>query len=470
MTKKKSIVFINDIQPLWSGRHKKIISPAIGTYQTPDLKTEYFYFGVKLPSEIGKVEKSEEGNRTWIEEGEEYYLARNDFLISKTHFNDEPIEFSVEPNSLTRWSKESIQDYYSRGNLGIPLVEEYLLIDDLIAILKEHIELRDEREYALIALWIMGTYIHTLLGTYPYLFIYGTKGTGKTTLLNLIAYFSFNGQFWSKPSASNVFRFINIFQATLAIDELELTKEKIEKIENDRDLYSILLNGYKAGAKVPRSDENDLNNIKLYPVFSPKALAGIKEMAEMLRDRSIEIIITKSERSFPMFKDTPEMQALRDKMYVWALENWKNIREKYKGMESEPLLVGRERELWQPILGLADAFQKLPEIRELMKEKVEWYRGEDMIEGDDGRILRILKNYITPESGWHFLGDLKKSFAEEIYADTKEDTAWISERYVGRLLKRLGLIERKRLMNGRTQIYLDHKKFEETIKKYKLEG
>ena len=62
--------------------------------------------------------------------------------------------------------------------------------------LRKYIELaEDEREYTLISLWIIGTYLQPIWISYPYIGISGAKRTGKSKLLKFIEMLAFNALF-----------------------------------------------------------------------------------------------------------------------------------------------------------------------------------------------------------------------------------------------------------------------------------
>ncbi|MEM2936040.1 MAG: hypothetical protein QW231_02565, partial [Candidatus Bathyarchaeia archaeon] len=72
------------------------------------------------------------------------------------------------------------------------------LFEEIREKLRYYIEFQDERLYDLVTLWIVGTYFTPIFNAYPYLYIGGTKRTGKTKLLSFIAQLAFN----AIPSAS----------------------------------------------------------------------------------------------------------------------------------------------------------------------------------------------------------------------------------------------------------------------------
>jgi len=462
--KKKSKIEIVGSKILWEGLTKEVVSPALGRYYNGQ---DHFYFGISLPTELELQETKEEGESdTIFKESIDLFLARTGDYANPSF---EPITFDVRPSLFNRWERHSIKEYYEKKKEDpeTPLVEEFYLLEDLIQVVKRHVELQDEDEYLLLALWICGTYIHPLFSSYPYLFLYGAKGSGKTNLLTLASTFSFNGQFLTKPSASNIFRLVNNFHPMMALDELDLTK--IED-DNTRDLLNILLVGYKRGAFVPRSSETNLDEIKMYPTYCPKILAGVKELNDMVRDRCIEVIMVKSTIDYPLLQETEEMKEIRNRIYMWALENWHVIRDEYKKYETDRTFIGREKELWYPIFAIADAFQKKEHIISIAKRKVERHRVEEAVDSIERKLLRALEPLIKTDI-WLYLKDIKESYKGELISldEVNSDTdKWLKERFIGSMLRRLGLVSDHRTVHGRSQILIKKDVFDKIRRVYEV--
>ncbi|KKK91466.1 hypothetical protein LCGC14_2712680 [marine sediment metagenome] len=62
----------------------------------------------------------------------------------------------------------------------------------IIKILKNYLDLREDY-YPIVAIWIIGTYLHKQFQSFPYLFFNAMKGSGKTRTLGLISWLQKNG-------------------------------------------------------------------------------------------------------------------------------------------------------------------------------------------------------------------------------------------------------------------------------------
>ena len=121
--------------------------------------------------------------------------------------------------------------------------------DKIVEILREWMDL-DERTYSLIALWIVGTYLHKQFNTYAYLFLNAMKGSGKTRLLKIIANLSKDGELAGAMTEAVLFR---TSQDTLCIDEIENINR-----QGQENLSLLLNSGYKRGLKVKRMRKDKL--------------------------------------------------------------------------------------------------------------------------------------------------------------------------------------------------------------------
>ncbi len=114
----------------------------------------------------------------------------------------------------------------------------------IISKLKRFCDIKEEY-YSIIALWIIGTYIHDEFETYPYLFFNAMRGSGKTRILKLIASMSKNGELLGSLSDAVLFRTAK--GKTMCIDEFE----RVGSQEN-QSLRELLNAAYKKGQKIQR--------------------------------------------------------------------------------------------------------------------------------------------------------------------------------------------------------------------------
>ena len=166
------------------------------------------------------------------------------------------------------------------------------IYNNLIEILKRYCDIKEEY-YNIIALWIMGTYVHNEFETYPYLFINAMKGSGKTRLLKLITHLSKNGEMMLSIREAVLFR----TKGMLGIDEFEGINRK-----GNEALRELLNASYKKGMKVKRmrkvhTKDGDEQVVEEFEPYRPICLANIWGMEQVLGDRCINIILERSDNN-----------------------------------------------------------------------------------------------------------------------------------------------------------------------------
>jgi hypothetical protein len=156
-------------------------------------------------------------------------------------------------------------------------------------ILDKYMDMEDS-EKRIVAIWIIGTWMHDKFQSYPYLFINAIRGSGKTRLLKIIKSFSNEGDLLNSLTEAVLFR----TKGTLCIDEFEGINRK-----GNENLRELLNSAYKTGTKVKRmTKKKDITGEKMvveeFSPYRPIALANIWGMEDVLGDRCIQIILEKS--------------------------------------------------------------------------------------------------------------------------------------------------------------------------------
>ena len=250
--------------------------------------------------------------------GRDHFYLYPDEMIKRGFFP------AREPYLVTYMTLKTARDFI-KGKTIAPTTD--YVFEKVKGLLKKYVDLVSEEQYNLVTIWIMGTYVHRLFSAYPYLHVQAKPGSGKTRLLNTIAALSFNGLLVVNPSMASLFRMIDRGSITACIDEAE----KLLKNEKEASDFAALLNaGYSRGASVSRIGEG--MKIEIFDVYSPKVIANISGLGEVLGSRSIKIQMIRSKRKDVVTRGEPglwdpEIVEVRDLLYLWALENWREIRD-----------------------------------------------------------------------------------------------------------------------------------------------
>lgn len=383
--------------------------------------------------------------------------------------------------------------------LKITLGEIY---EEIVFVLKKFCDIKEEY-YSLIAIWIIGTYVHDEFETFPYLFFNAMRGSGKSRILKLIAELSHNGELLGSMSEAALFRTAK--GRTLCIDEFE----KVGSIEK-QGLRELLNAAYKKGSIIKRMKKTkDGYEPESFEVYSAIVMANIWGMEEVLSDRCITIVIERSGRPeitklMENFRKDPQIQNIKDVLCVVKCslcsqisireieKEWNNyVLDKYYttlhtyttyttyttlttlkqdtfslfNKMDEAGIDGRNLELSFPILMIADLLNSFDPILETLKNIMTEKKLEDVTESKDVQVFDFvskqesLKSFVT-------MTKLTNQFRDFIGAEGKDED-WINSRWLGRAFKRLALTKEKVRKGGGIEVILDVLKAQEKIKMFK---
>jgi len=179
-------------------------------------------------------------------------------------------------------------------------------------------------------------------------------------------------------------------------------------------------------------------------VFSPKVFVTYKGLEEILNDRSINIVMIRTDNKEIADSEIDEFDSkwekLRNILYIFALHNWKKIQKMYKELPEMKGIHSRARELWRPILVLAKFFGNdiFEEIWDLALTRIKESEAEEEIETREMILLATLKEMVT-EDGFYAIVDIQRKITELFNEEYSRD--WIGTA----LARKLGFREAKRL-------------------------
>lgn len=268
-------------------------------------------------------------------------LGRN--LIFKTI----PKSFKFEhwkPEFIKSWLYEDFK------------VDPALLFADIKAIFDKYLDFKEKNISDFLSFWVIGTYFYPIFESYPYVALWGPKASGKTKVLDVAEKLCLNAIHSASITSSALFRTIEQSSCALLIDEAE----NLRDTKGSKDLLSLLHAGYKRGSVVIRSEGERKFEPKSFIHYSPKMIATITGMQEVLESRCIRITMLKTKNPEKANRNVSESGEdwpfIRHMLYCFALQFFKEIQEIYviinKTICSEGI-SGRDAELWSPILAIA---------------------------------------------------------------------------------------------------------------------
>lgn len=435
---------------------------------------------------------------TLISSDKKFIIVKNDDDLTKNN-----LKALYMPNKIDgRWSKKSIHEYLNGKNDNVTIEDVF---NDLNNNMKQYIDLPDEKMYDFLSCWAIGTYFHQMFNTFPYIYLNAMKRSGKTKLLTFMSCVCFNAKFSLSTTPATLFRLIQGNRCTLLMDEEEkITSKDIGEIR------SMLLAGYKKGIKVPRAQEksskkNKFWDVNEYEVFSPKMIANISGIEDVLEDRCITLVLLRTNKRLignrEIYINDDKWINIRDKLYINLLTNWKDIRKSYEVLSgvflnednvdnegndvnkrpippiiSEDInyinnnnksyyienttlstlstlttlkkrikgIKSRDLELWLPALsiGLCVGEDVFNNILELCIKSVSDKETEDVSESTDLVLISVLSELVDKDA-YYNVKDILKSLREYMGYEDK-DAKWLNNRWVSRALKRLRFTEKRR--------------------------
>ncbi|MBK9748965.1 MAG: hypothetical protein J0M07_29845 [Anaerolineae bacterium] len=349
---------------------------------------------------------------------------------------------------LMRWRFSDIQKF-----LNGETVDAGQVFRDVHDLFTHYVDFRSPVESAILTLWTIGTYFYTMFPAYPYLALNGPKNSGKSTVMRVLQPLAFNMVTTSDPTGPSMFRLIHYTSCTVGIDEAE--RYHNPKDPGMQQIRQLLNSGYKQGMPAIRLIGEDMKP-QAFDVYSPKILAAIAGLEDILASRCIAIPMRRTDKKLPSFPPDFDGAALRHQLYTLALTHFRTVYTNYSERPTLHTLHNRSGELWSPLVALAAFFEEQGGVKGLLEaiataavtdEQIS--EGKALSEREEA-VLQALELMTRGDEGtiWIKAVALREKVARLIGQPVEKmgDAQWI-----GHILKRLHLIDesgRKRGIDG----------------------
>lgn len=317
-------------------------------------------------------------------------------------------------------------------------------------VLQQYMDLSDPFLYDLLTLWVLSSWFYSSFEAFPYLYITGEYGSGKTTLGRIISYLTSEACLSEDISKASLVRLADEGH-TIILDEAE--QRTLRKKLNP------LLGGYKKDGKTYLTIGGKVQG---YNTYSPKAIINIKGMTKVLVDRCVIIHLPKSKKSVILLgREKKELLAIKDGIERCTQSFKANVEEYYESSELRSELEsidcsGREKELLAALLTVAHVIDSEMETR-LLENSSEIFLNRAVEKGDEGSKERELAQKIIELRP----GDYRPSELEKRFGD-------FSSRYIGRRLKEWGFQPKNLGRKGGRQWTITEQKQKDLTGKYGL--
>jgi uncharacterized protein DUF3631 len=253
-------------------------------------------------------------------------------------------------------SPEAIRRY--RRDERVDLSDVITRVHELLV---RHVRFNETWQADLIALWVTGTFLHSLFAVFGYLHLTSAgKRCGKTLLLDLLGHLCFNAtRSATDPSPAFIFRDAERNCDTQLFDEVENLTGGDRR--SHAPLMAMLNAGFRRGARVPRIVDAKTNSFHEFSVYAPRVLAGINRLSTTLADRSFRITLIRKRGDERLERFSPkqhgnEVDRLRDDLHLAALQHAKEIAGAYDRAGQFPVPVAiddRLRDILEPLFAIA---------------------------------------------------------------------------------------------------------------------
>ncbi|MBA7525399.1 hypothetical protein ES705_17550 [subsurface metagenome] len=283
------------------------------------------------------------------------------------------------------------------------------LLKDVERFIRRHVEMPNEHDYFLLALWVFHTYIIDLEQVTPFLFFQGEYSTGKSQAGDVLRHIAYKAELQTDLTPATMFRGAQYYKTTLVVDELTLVGRNANP-----DIISLIKCRYERMSAVPRVDSEDKdreNQIKYYNVFGPLAMGSELGLPPAIKSRSIYFLMKQNIREAVETmvredeKSLKTAEELRNKLTILRatlLNKWKQ-----KGLKVLRHFARRRlgqilKPLYRVVMEVApereEEFLKIVKFLAIKAKKVKQMSLE-------AEIVKILLDYV--KDGKDFIGSLE---------------------------------------------------------------
>lgn len=241
------------------------------------------------------------------------------------------------------------------GNAG-PLAD---ILSQVEAFLCRYIAFRSAAQSLVIALWVAHSHALDSFDYTPYLHISSPeKRCGKSRVLDALTLLVPLPWCAVSPSEAVIYRKIAASCPTLLLDEVD-TIFSGGKDENKEGLRALLNAGFNRSATVPRC-VGPQQDVKDFPVFCAKVIAGIGKLPDTVADRSVPIVLARKKRQqtverFRARDAAAFAEGIHAALAEWASDHVTTDILRAARPSLPDCLGDRQADICEPLLAIADA-------------------------------------------------------------------------------------------------------------------
>lgn len=251
------------------------------------------------------------------------------------------------------------------------------VVEDVYRFLSRYIVL-SETEIRVAATWAVAAWCSDAWSRFPHLAVTSPeKRCGKTRFLQLLEKVCPRPFHTASISPAALYRMIEQERPTLLLDEAQSISRRGS--ESSEVLREILNAGIDSSSVVIRMGGKNMDEVRKFSVYSPKAIALIGHLDGVLADRCLPVHLTRKtkEDKVEFYNHrvvAEESKELKERVEKWTTENLKRVQDEYD--RTEPFEIDNDRmaDLLRPlqaILAVTDpsSIDSLRNYAEVAEEK-----------------------------------------------------------------------------------------------------
>lgn len=360
-----------------------------------------------------------------------------------------------------------------------------------------------EDKKTVMALWVIGTYLHDSFVTFPILFLNAMRGSAKSRTIKLLTKLAKDGKMLMNLTEAGLFR----SEGTLGIDEFESLQSKEKQA-----LRELLNASYKKGTQIMRmkkkkGPEGEEIVPEYFDAYRPIVMGNINGVEEVLADRCITIILEKSNNeeyislienydNDAIFSDI--LLLLNSGKCMWCMNVHKNNQHTYTKWNDfikhvstlhtlhtlstlstlstleqqlftkirDAKIDGRNLELYFPLYLIANELgeEVFNEILEISKVNVNLKKMDDLSESRDISLYQLVASCV--KGSYYLTKELTSNF-KLIMGESDNYSEWLNAKWLGNGLKRLNLVIDKRRVSKGIEVTLNVEKAVDKLEMFK---
>lgn len=296
-------------------------------------------------------------------------------------------------NGQARWSRQGVERFL-RGDpprSDLPQV----LHDEISA----RVKFAKDIETWLLVCFTIYTYQFMLFKRAIFIrFASLSPGSGKSTALYVEEQLAFNAELMSGATMAAVKRLASLARGTLILDEAE-------RLSKPRDeLVGVVNARAEQGSRYRQVERRpDGVYIECLDLFGPTVFASLTAPVNSIASRTITFTmapLAKGDNFSPAPLDDAALWcSLRDELYLWLRQHWRDVRHTYLNDPEVRVGSNRQTDLWAPLLSVARQFQDPGVFQALRQYALDVIAQGGTTDQVDDAIAIALRTLFEPKEG-----------------------------------------------------------------------